>query len=327
MVNLAKLLSMDETCVSREALPDVFGDRYLCANNELYLKIRQLFLAGGSKYSCDATRLWRDYTSFPLLMLQEFVESGVVLYKDNFTTLKGIVLKNPGLEMPAHLFLSLLQRNYLLHESAHCVSYRIVWPSFGSGSPPKDQYVVVAILCEAYANTVERLAASLATPEIHKLLYTANSFVQLPEGISDLIANSICVFGLEKVFIIGMLSFWHENIHDEVSESDLNVIIDVAFDHQTLSESKRRLLHTLIRRAFFLSKGFRGETTPLLFRYLGYEKEFRDLCRLPFHTRAISSLAIMGSIHKLVGPTCQGMLVNSIRHLAVPAEARQGSLV
>jgi hypothetical protein len=310
MLSIAKLLWLDEEFIEREALPEAFGDRYLFANNPLFAKVRSLFLSFGFRYSSEPTRFWRDYDSMSLLMLQEILDSGVVPYKDNTKTLKRFSEKCPSLEMPANLLLTLLQRNYLMHESAHCISHRILSSQFGGGKQEgqKEQYVLTSILNEAYANTVERIGAALAGSNHHRLFYTLNSYTDGRGDMGSLLRDSLRVFGLPKTFLMGILASFYLNTHENNPQSETTaVIIDIVSDRQQISESERALMRIVINNGFGLSMGFRTQTNPLFFRYVGCQKEFEDLCQQSFEPATMSSGGLWAAISTLSAATCQGL--------------------
>jgi len=308
-VNLAKLLWLDDEFVNREALSGCLGDRYLCANNKLFAQIRHLFLSFGFCYSTETTRLWRDYDSAPLLMIQDILDAKTVPYKDNAVTLRSISSRSPSLEMSVESLLSLVNRNYLLHESAHCISYHMLASKLKTTElrENKNTYVLVALLCESYANTIERLAAALATSPTHQIFYTMNSYIEPPTG-GTFLRDCIRVFGLTKVSAVGMLVFLHYNCHDvALTAHSKRAIFEAASERQRLTESEAALLNALVGNGFGLNRKFRTETTPMFFRYLGCEQEFQQICRALFEPGALSSLGIPDSIADLLSATCDGV--------------------
>lgn len=310
MLKLEKLLWLDDECLRADALPECFGDRYLCANNPLFAKARGLFFASGFRYSCEADRLWRNYGSFPLLMLQEMLDSGIVPYKDTTATIRFILEHTPDLGIAAHLLLNTLQRNYLLHESAHCIAYRLLASELGTKGviSTKHEYVIVSLLCESYANTIERLAGALATSDVHRLFFTLNSYTDGRDRVGSLLRDAVRIFSLADTFRIGILAFMHLNTHPESpDEAAINTIIDTAFHGRPLTDPKRVLLKVLVNNGFGLSKRFRTQTTPLFLTYMGCDKEFQFICQQPFTQDTILSMGILDSANRLISVTCEGI--------------------
>lgn len=314
-IGIGKLLWLDDEFICDQALPDVLGDRYLNVTNSVYSQVRRMFLSNGFRYSSESTRMWRDYGSMPLLMLQEILDSGVVPYKDNAITLKRISERSPSLELPVDQLLALLGHNYLLHESAHCISYRLLSSLFGrSGAllADKDLYVFTCILCEAFATLLERVAAAQATSEVHRLFFTINSFVDCRDDVCSLLRDSIRIFGLNQTFVVGMLTLYYLNSHEENTNDQVaETIIEMAFSGRAVSDTARGFLRALINQGFGLHRKFRTETTPLFFRYVGCENEFRSLCGRPFDRDTIRAMAIMDAVAALSRPTCEDISLES----------------
>lgn len=308
---IAKLLWLDDEFVSEHALHDALGDRYLYASNSMFARVRTLFLENGFRYSFEATRMWRDYGTMPLLMLQEILDAGLVPYKDNATTLRMISSRSPTLEMPISHLLALLSRNYLLHESAHCIAYRLLSCDLDQSNEhqaDKDKYVYVCILCEAYANLVERLAAAEATSDAHRFFFTVNSFVECREDVCSLLRDSVRILGLTQTFFIGMLTFYYLNTHDEnPGDQVAETIIDTTFAGRSLSDAGRGLAKALINQGFGLHQRFRTETTPLFFRYVGCENEWQSLCQRPFDQETLRVTHVVDAVSRLSRATCRDL--------------------
>ncbi|MGB6718387.1 MAG: hypothetical protein WBE47_15665 [Candidatus Acidiferrales bacterium] len=308
MATLESLLWIDEEFPARNALGDAFGDCFLNSNNALFSKVRDLFLSQGFRYSSEATRSWRDYNSMSLLMLQDMVDSGVVPYKDNAVTLRRISHRNPGLDMPINCLYTMVQRNYLAHESAHCISYSALRSRFGVSGPSdgKGAYVLLSIVCEAYANTIERLVSSLADSELHAVFFTLNSFLECRPDVCALVRDTIRTLGLPRTFMAGMLTFLYLNTHDEnTNETVGNMIVDVTLPECDETDPRRYLLKALINYGFGLNKKFRTETTPVYFRYLGCEEEYHRLCTQPMGVDWLSSTGIFEAVSVLSDLTCR----------------------
>ena len=313
-IKLTKLLWLDDEFLCDNALQDVLGDRYLCSSNSMFARVRNLFLAYGFRFSSEPTRMWRDYGSMPLLMLQEMLDTGIVPYRDNAQTLRTISSRNPSFALPVNQLLSLLSRNYLLHESAHCVAFRLLSSDCGfSGglNSDKSMYVFVCILCEAYANLVERLSAAQAISDAHRFFFTVNSFVEYREDVGSLLRDSIRLLGINQTFLIGMLTLYYLNTHEENPSNQVaETIIDIAFMGRALSDIGRGFSRALINQGFGLHQRFRTETTPLFFRYVGSESEWEALCQRPFDEATVRQMSIVDAIAALSRVTCRDLTLD-----------------
>jgi hypothetical protein len=310
--SLGKLVWLDDDFIFKESLPDAFGDRFLYANNPIFRTVRKLTLSHGFRYSCEPGRFWLDYNNLSLLMLQEILDSGVIPYKDNLTTVRRFLDLNRSLDMPAGLLLNTLQHNYTLHESAHCIAYRLLSSRFGpfKASLDKQGYVVAAILCEAYANAVEHLGAASATDDVHRFFYTLNSFVECRAAAGALLTDAIRLFGLSGALTVAVLAFVYLNPHENPpSQEEIEAVITGAMGGERLGEAERAFLKVVIRHGFGLNKIFRTETTPVFFRFHGCEKEYEWLCAQQFNLQTLASLRVAEMVFELVNLTFEEQVI------------------
>jgi hypothetical protein len=322
VISLARLLQTDALCPEEQALPDAVGDRFLYRNNALFSRIRTLFLSHGFRYSCEASRLWRDYDSMSLLMLQDMIDCGVVPYKDNAVTLRRITQANPELELPIGLLLNTLQRNFLLHESAHCISYKILKPRFCAAGPvtEKERYVLVSITCEAYGNTVERLASALAQSNVHRLFWNLNSYAECRADTCTLVRESMGILGIARTFTAALLAFFYLNTHEEdLPEAAMNLIVRTTLGGNDQNDPKCALMRALVH-GLRLNRKFRTDTTPLYFRYFACEREYQQLSSEHFSIEHLSSVGILEAISALSEVTCDGLADQPLRERPPSAE-------
>jgi hypothetical protein len=173
--------------------------------------------------------------------------------------------------------------------------------------------VLLSVLTEAYANTVERMAAALATTEPLRIFYMMNSFVECYEGTHEALREAVHLFGWIQTFNVGMLVFFFLNTHAEEIDGDIaNTIIRIAFDRRPRADAELAFLKILVRQGFGLNRQFRTGTTPLYFRYLECEREFEELCRQPFDDSFLASSGVLDGISKLANLTCTQVLSEAL---------------
>lgn len=298
MLNLSTLLWVDDQYPADAALADCLGDRYLYSTNQIFFRVRNTSRSLGITYSAAADRLWRDYHSAPLLVLHDILASGVIPYKDNSATLRRVASRNPDLTLPASALLMQVGRNYLLHESCHCISDRLLPPAADEMRSDEQRFYFVfrAICCEAFANVVERLAQIYADASTHLLFLTLNSYVDYTAEQRALLKDCVSFFGLEAIFQFGYLAFLHANMRNDVlGEPSLAAFIHTVFGNRELTLPERAFLKTLAHNVFTLQRGFREETSVLFFRMFGCEKEYRQCQDLDLTAQAIAYLGIPDS--------------------------------
>jgi hypothetical protein len=288
---LSKLLQIEDELTDPAGLEECLGDRYLIAHNHIFAGIRGLFLSYGFQYSSADTELWRSYDTISLLALPEILETGTVPFKDNRSVLRKISAKNPGLVLSEGLFVDLVAHNHLMHESAHCISHHLLGGcARGAGSLQNQEYAMLCILCEAYANTVERLALASAKSRTHRLYFTVNSFVRPSDQVGTVLRGALDTFGLRTMLLAGMLAFCFLNIQPgPLSDEYCTTILKALAKCVRLSETEQVFMGVVINAAFRLNTRFSAETSPLYFQYLGCAEEFQELCK-SFTARAVEDL-------------------------------------
>jgi len=151
------------------AIKECLGDQYLYAHNSTFRKVRDAAIEVGVRYSAADTSFWRDYQVCSLFCLQSILDSKVIPFIDNAPSLARLLSKvYRDFALNATLLLQIVKRNFLLHESAHCVANAIasgIERKEGEWNSQAEYDVRMAIVAEAFAGVVERLA--FATPILH----------------------------------------------------------------------------------------------------------------------------------------------------------------
>jgi hypothetical protein len=302
LIDLTMLLWVDRQYQSEHSVPGCFGDRYLYANNAPFAAVRNAFLSFGFSYSSQSTRLWQDYYAAPLCSLDRMLQAGVVPYLDNAAVIEQIISRRPGLKIPGRSLLSVVRGNYLLHESAHLIADRLLPPLAGSFDQEYRMALVArALLCESFANAIERVAAAYAHTGTHILLFNLNSYVHLTDETRALLRTIIELFGMTAVLQLGILAHFHTNTHD----TPLPEVLSEAFLSQVLpgrnlSKAERELLKLSIRRIFTITRAFRDDTSALFFALAGCESEYLQFSRDPLDLAGLSRFDILNRSASLV---------------------------
>jgi|GEM_PF-2624997 len=302
MLDLSTFIWIDDQYSNQNALPDSIGDRYLYANNRLFRAVRETFLTLGFRYSSDVSRLWRDYDNASLFVLQDILDEGVVPYRDNLTTLKRVMARNPSLTISENNLLTLVARNYLLHESAHCIAHHLLRNRLSQENEAASEFQFVrdALLCESFANALERLAGALGDADAQRLYYRLNSYVQYSADQMALLLESVALFGLRRIFQLALLAYLHVNLHiEQASQLAVDIFIDTVFSEVMLTRGERDLLGVLVSTTFTLRKEFLVETTPLFFRQFGCETQYAQLRDSAFSDTEMADFGVRQSLEIL----------------------------
>jgi hypothetical protein len=273
-LTLQKLVEADESAFAPCGIPGVFGDRYLCAENPLFRTVRQTCLSMGYVFDAGQTTLSTRYKALPLLTLQEVIDSGVVPVYENADVVRPLMAAKPNSPEAVRFLVNTLQKNYLLHESAHCIAFRALTGIVGeSGMANKLCYVVVCLLCEAYANAIERLAAAMAASETHKTFIALNSYVE-PAGLR-LLSTALNFIPAEDLLLFSISIFFRVNRCVQCEEADIARVIQMLVPGSQAESGVLQMLGLTLPHT--LSKKFVNETTPIFFAAQQCEREYEEV--------------------------------------------------
>lgn len=184
-IPLREVIAVHRLFRPRGSLPANLGDGFLCTWNPVFRSVRRAYLAQGFRFT---TRDFCGYYAFPLMALDHLLDRGLIPYRENFAWLERLERSAPGLFTLTELKRGELQFNYLFHESAHALAHRAFFGRRRAASLPKTPAALHRILLgEAFANTVECLASSLAEGEIGAWFLDANCHFRSTKGEAALI--------------------------------------------------------------------------------------------------------------------------------------------
>lgn len=300
---LSHLLAVDQRwSAGMQAIPECFGDSYLTSHNPVCCAVRRMFKSLGGQFLSEQTDLQVDYQVIPLFCIDRLMELAVVPFRHNSTAIARLVRRCPDLDTRAIPYIG---KNHLLHESAHIVAYSALAQWFGADTParPQSGSVLLYLLCEAYANTVERIGATfIASPE-HTVFYGLNSYAQ-PSG-AFLLRRALPVLGFALTFSIGLMATLRLNINHTWSEADIEQLLsDWRNCGHYISQSDECVVAILLRHGFSLNTGFTAQTTPIFFEYIGRKQEYDLLCSQGV-AYFNASLARIEGLNRLLDRTCR----------------------
>lgn len=294
-MEVAELLWFDDEYPHELALDDCLGDRFLISQNAMYRRLRELARALGATFVSALSSDQSDYAIASLLCLPQILESGVVPYKPNVSTLRRIALRSPRLNIQPELLLTIVSQNYVLHESAHFIS----WKFFQEGSYLKSLYgdqrdlVLLYIACEAYANAIERVAGANHADELHRIFFAFNSYTDLALRPFVVVRELIESFGSAMALVTATWSYFFLNLHEGLMpEYARGYVSDLATAGRQGPERWGSLVRLSVEMGFTLSRQFIRNTTPLFFRYLGMEEAYRSVIADPPGPDLLSQIGV-----------------------------------
>lgn len=330
MIKLTTLLRLHDRCPAGHALPDSIGDGYLYRHNRLFTNIREVTLRCGFGYSARATRMWKDYHALPLLSLQMILDEGVLPYCDNVAPLRRLARQNPDFTFPPGFLLDNIRKNHVFHESAHCISHRVL-SRFdnlleGAAASAPEEFVFRNLVSEAFANASELMGSSLVgSSEQHIYFYLLNSYMGCSRESGEVIRDVTAALGLAPTIKFICLSYLFANLcYDSIPPDKMERVMGLAFGDGQRSSEELDALGKISGYAFRLSKEFREVTAPVYFDLFGCKKEFDESMRHDFLGNPSTVTAVSTVYDELSDYAAEG---TGSRFLARGTEARHGTSI
>jgi hypothetical protein len=311
MLTLARILDMEAGDGPLDgALDGCLGDRYLCRHNPLFAAIRARCLSLGYQFS-QSGEIWQDYIACPLLCLQTIIQQRAIPYIDNVSTLRRFLAINAAdFAASARFVIQILTPNHVMHESAHCVADDAL--RSGGEDLDKQAWVLRALMAEAYANSVERIASVFARNATHLFYLSLNSYLRPELEERDRLVHAADELGVETLFRATYLAYVVNNMACRpVTEAEMRLIASVAADRGQRGAAD--ILVPLAARELALSQGFLEKTTPSWFRFMGAEAAYTSL-----RTQAITA-DWLEAIHSQ--PAVSELVRVALAQMEVPAHS------
>jgi hypothetical protein len=284
MIDIVKLIALHDGQSCTHALPHSLGDGHLYTHNKVFANVRDVVRAKGFVFSRRHTTLWNEYNVIPLLCLQSILDGGVVPYCDNVSPLRTVASRSARVDLPssvARFLLGNLRRNFLLHESAHCIAHH-VFQQIDSRGPRVDKKTLVLdnLFAESFANATETLAAALLETTAEKFFFKANSFMSFIPAVRDAALRLGSEYGPCGLFKILCFSYFLANLrYEEVTPEMSDGFVSLVLERGSLEEHNKQPLAVLFENSLKLNEKFREETAAVYFAFLGCQEEFAALYR------------------------------------------------
>jgi hypothetical protein len=273
---LCDFLENDRSASVKKTLARSLGDSYLYKHNHIYATLRDHVLAAGYKFSCAATPQLLRYEALPLMELQRILIEETIPYIDNISPLRCLLREDPRFRVSATFLLANLHRNFLLHETAHCVA-SLALINAKSSHADKD-FVLDTILSEAFANAMEFIAFALASTNLEILFLSLGAYILYLPDIHLLTRELIADLEFQNLFRVVYLSYIWVNLgHTYVDETAYEQgLVEIA-KTSVPTGSTRRKLRIVFDFAFKLNKLFLEVTTPMYFRAMGASHAYKQI--------------------------------------------------
>lgn len=285
MIDIAKLIALHDGHSHAHALPHSLGDGYLYTHNKVFANVRNVVQAKGFVFSRRHTSLWREYNVLPLLCLQSILDGRIVPYCDNVSPLRSVASRSASLALPSSVMrflLGNLRRNYLLHESAHCIAHHVFQQIDAPVSHVDKKTVVLDnLFAESFANATETFATSLLETGAEKFFLNLSSFISYIPEVKEAAWRLGSKYGLRGLFKIICFSYFLANLkYEEVTPEMSDLCVNLSLDGAGLDEDDQEPLALLFENSLKLNEKFRAETAAIYFGFLGCHDEFAAVYRL-----------------------------------------------
>ena len=267
-----------------QSLRENLGDGYLCENNILYRNVRKQGIICGTTYNVNENSRWYDYMVFPLVNFDELLESKEIPYIDNYNVLVRLSEKYPKLSLPEKFIRDSFKRNYLLHETCHCIAHEFLLEQkkksqkTSENKLSKSVKLLNSLLGEALANSVELISSAVADTNAHIFLHVLNSYVPYSPKTQELLQKAIGEAGISVFLKLTFVSFFFNNLLGyEHSKENVEKILDLFSPYFEFKNEKREIVLEALLKCSRLNPRFRDETSVIYFSSFGLGDNYKKL--------------------------------------------------
>lgn len=293
------------------SLPENFGDGYLCEHNRIYRNIRKQGVSCGTTYSLGGNSRWFDYMVFPLVNFDELINSKEIPYIDNYSVLLRLSQKYPKMTLPEKFIRDAFKRNYLLHETCHCIAHDFLLKETKNSQKiseekfSKSVKLLNCLLGEAFANSIELISSAAEKTSIHIFLHVLNSYVPYSPKTQELVHKATGEIGVEKFLKLSYASFFFNNLLGyEHSEANVKKLLDEFYPYFEFDNKKREIVAEAIYKCARLNPRFRDETSVIFFDSFGLGNTYKNLSS----EKVLKNPALIKNVAKTAHQLCDLIL-------------------
>ncbi|HKO50562.1 MAG TPA: hypothetical protein VJV79_22720 [Polyangiaceae bacterium] len=277
-ISIAQLLVLQQRSHGSGRLLQNLGDGFLYRKNPFFRRIRDAARARGIGFTLTDPG---DYFAFPLVALDTVLKTRKIPYRANYAALSAFERARPGFFTLADLQKNRPLPNYILHESAHALSYHELFgrPRDTHAALSEPSKLVHVVLGEAYAMTAEYFAACAVSGPIHAWFFSINSYrhrTPAKKAVGELVTG----LGLPLLVWLVLVAFLENNFF---VESLPMKTLERALELYPLGKSpavsrsdRLRLCHAL-RALMVMNPEFREDTARLFLTMHGYRRNIRSV--------------------------------------------------
>lgn len=276
---LKVLLAAHDKYNATNSLPDVLGDGYLYDHSPLFARVRDAALSQNFTFVEQESDIWHDYLVMPLLSLKTILLRRSIPYVDNMSVLRRLYKQRPDLELPTRMVYEVLKKNYVFHETCHCVGHCAVESQdniLDDCRSEKERFVLDAFLQEAFANCTERLANVVPGSKTYAFFMNMNSYMNYRQEKHEFWESILAGLGFRRLFAISFLCFLNLNLQVPGTAIPSARLLEIAWAGAP-PDLQDDLLKRLMDKEINLSTVFLEETTRGYFRLYDCEPELNRI--------------------------------------------------
>jgi hypothetical protein len=262
------------------ALAFCLGDGFLTRHNPVFDNVRNLAQRFGYSYT---TEDFCHYGSLKLVGLEQILSLKRIPYCDNVSTLLELERSRPGVFTFNDV--DALTKNYLLHETAHCLAdWYFKNQTFDFAPLDAERALFLRLnIGEAFANTVENFARNLCDSDLQLLFLDWNTYPLGPPALRRTFADMLEILGPKALFKCMFFGYLFANFrYSELSEKGIKLVLGVIGADANIRVTPLKALHKLVNSAFNLNEKFRVKTQSFYLRMLGVNTDCAALCNFNF---------------------------------------------
>ncbi len=304
--SLSELIALQRRCHGARRLAESAGDGFLYLENPFFRRVRDAAWQAGFRFTLSDAG---GYYGFPLMHLHTILSRREIPYRPSFSALEHLERLRPGFFTLADLQSNRPAPNYLLHESAHAVAFRMLFgrPRDVPGAFAEPRALIRIMLGESFAMTAEYFAACAVRGALHAWFFSISSYrhrTQKKKAVGRLLERH----GFDFVARAVLLAFLcHNFLVDRLDRRRIVRLADAAGPDlaRRLRPAALQELGATLNGLMQMSPEFRYDTSRLFLTMFGrsrnIERELRAdplelLTREPALVAAVSRLSgVLGS--------------------------------
>ncbi|HVK60823.1 MAG TPA: hypothetical protein VM432_04700, partial [Bdellovibrionales bacterium] len=274
-------------------LSDSIGDAFLYDKNPVFRGVRNRVFELGFRPTANASM---DYFGWPMLGLDEILETRLLPYKANLRALKKFANARPGHFVLGDVFRSFPERNFIFHESCHAIAEDVWARRIGIDRSNSKTVVERSLFGEACANGSELFSYAFTSCPEEEFSLIMNSYFRPIGKPHQALKNAVAALGAHETLKLTVLFYFHVNYFVRLTLERIDALIDMTLPDQNISADVRESIREIAAFASTLNEAFRKRTGELFLNFRGVDGTIEEMTRTTEEEMAQRSLKILPMI-------------------------------